>query len=276
MKNKNYTSEEIHSKLLEMAKDFHDLCEKNHIDYYVIGGTCLGAVRHKGFIPWDDDMDIGIPRKDYNRFVSLSKSAFPKKYELRFYKNTKESPMHYVKFIDNTTTLIEKEYKNYVEGVYIDVFPLDEYENSGAVESLLRKIVLFCNGLVLYHCSTQRKAGVKRIVQLFSKLMSVKVLHEIEEIIMRRTRNPKSKYLINYLGAWGEREIHLKETFGSPKKYEFENIWLYGPSDADRYLSTQYGDYMCLPPEKDRVFRHNYYYINLSLPYREFLKRNRK
>lgn len=81
----NYTSEELHLHLLNMAKVFHLVCEQNNLTYYMLGGTMLGAVRHQGFIPWDDDMDFGMPRDDYNKFVEIASKVLPSYYEIRYF-----------------------------------------------------------------------------------------------------------------------------------------------------------------------------------------------
>lgn len=272
----DYSLDEIHGRLLMMAKDFHNICVKNNIRYYIVGGTFLGAVRHHGFIPWDDDMDIGIPRKDYDRLVAISKSVFPSKYELKFYKTTKDSPIHYAKFIDSSTTLIEKEYKNYVEGLYIDIFPLDNYDNDSILDALTRKIVLICQGFISCHCTTNKKTGLKRIIQVVSSLINVRMLHEIQEHLIIRKRKYHTEHIINYLGAWGKREIQLKKTLGKPKLYKFEDTWLYGPSDYDKYLSSVYGEYMELPPKEKRKCTHQYYYVDFNKSYKEYQKENIK
>ena len=100
--------------LLNMMKSFHEVCQENNITYYMLGGTCLGAIRHSGFIPWDDDMDVGIPRKDYEKLCRIAKDILPSNLALRYYTNTANSPFHFVKLINTNTTLIENNYRNYV------------------------------------------------------------------------------------------------------------------------------------------------------------------
>ena len=113
----NIEAEVLHNRLLSMMKSFHNFCEDNNIRYYMIGGTALGAIRHKGFIPWDDDVDIGVPRPDYEKLLTLE-SQLPKGLEFLYYKNTSESPVHYVKLVDSNTTLIERFYLNLSLSIY--------------------------------------------------------------------------------------------------------------------------------------------------------------
>ena len=97
---------ELHARLLAMMKDFHKVCEENGIHYYIVG-----ARRHKGFIPWDDDLDVGVPRKDFERLARLE-SALPDYLEMRWYRNTERSPFQFIKLVDNRTTFIEQHYND--------------------------------------------------------------------------------------------------------------------------------------------------------------------
>ncbi|MDE6691253.1 MAG: LicD family protein, partial [Clostridia bacterium] len=122
---------EMQAKLRDMLKWFHGFCVENNIRYYALGGTMLGAIRHKGFIPWDDDIDVGLPREDYNKLISLS-SAIPQPYLLETPQSeAKEFVYAYSKIYNTETTLTEKGKKNIKRGIYLDVFPLDGLGNSG-------------------------------------------------------------------------------------------------------------------------------------------------
>lgn len=269
-------SEQLHNHLLEMVKQFHIFCIDNNLNYYILGGTCLGAKRHKGFIPWDDDIDVGMLRKDYEKFYALRKKL-PDNLELRFYKNTKGSPMHYIKLIDNTTTLIESRYPNYIEGLYIDVFPLDYASNGNTVKEEYRRWrkIWLLQGLIIYHCmSTSPKGLVKKMVFLFSKILKLSALHSRLELEM--TKKEDGEYYANFLGAWQKKEIISKDIFGIPTLYHFEDTQLFGPEKIDAYLRQLYDDYTVLPPIEKRVFKHDFLYLNLDLPYKEYLSSSRQ
>ena len=269
----NYSADEIHNRLLCMAKDFHQICVDNDLKYYMLGGTMLGAVRHKGFIPWDDDMDFGMPREDYDRFISISQQVLPDYYELKYYANTENSPMHYVKFIDNRTTLIEAAYENYLEGLYIDIFPLDGAGRWGVIDKIRAKRILIKQILIINHCTTRKKKGIKNILKKYAQKRSLNNLHTSIERLMTKRTLAESTRIANYLGAWASKEIMPKEVMGTPTLYTFENAEFYGSENADGYLSSLYGDYMQLPPKESQVFKHNYHYINFNLPYREYIIR---
>lgn len=256
---------ELHSRLLSMAKAFHTVCINNNINYYMLGGTMLGAIRHKGFIPWDDDMDFGIPRDDYNRFISLPKEAFPEQFELRYYANTPNSPMHYVKFVDNKTTLIENGYHDYKEGLYIDVFPLDGASCKSLTDKIWIKKILFLQYLIMNHCSTTKRKGLfKRLVKKFCEIQDLNRMHQKLEILMTQRNLSESELIANLLGAWGTKEMMPKEIMGMPKLYPFEDTYFFGSSDYDGYLKSLYGNYMTLPPIDKRIFKHNYYYLDFN------------
>lgn len=265
------TNEKIlHKRLLEMAKAFHHICIDNNLHYYMLGGTMLGAIRHKGFIPWDDDMDFGMPRDDYDRFISLSKRILPEYYELRFYKNADNSPMHYAKFIDNRTTLIESSYTNYVEGLYIDIFPLDGAGNGSIIDRIRSKRIFWKQRLIIYHCITRDMTGHRKILKKYAQMKKLNKLHASIESLMTSKKLSESTLIANYLGAWAEKEIMPKKVMGNPKLYTFEDTEFYGSENADAYLNSLYGDYMKLPPKDKQVFKHNYYYLDYNLPYREY------
>lgn len=263
----------LQDHLLSMLAKFHKFCEDNGLTYYIIGGTFLGAVRHKGFIPWDDDMDIGMPREDYEKMCNMLSDKLPSNLELRFYKNTEKSPFHFVKLVDSNTTLIERAYTDYVEGAYIDVFPLDgarDYKNN-IFERIRCKRIWFEKAMILYNSMTEsRPSLVKKILIMIAKSQELRKMHERIEKKITRYSFAESEYIANFYGAYMERDICPKKYFGTPKLYEFQGFKFYGPEDSDNYLKGVYGDYMKLPPLDQQILKHNYYYINLNLPFREY------
>ncbi len=267
--------ERLRGCLLSMVKEFHRVCVENNLVYYIAGGTLLGAYRHKGFIPWDDDMDIVMPRSDYDTFLKLSTSVLPNNLEVRNYTNTEKSPFHFIKLIDKNTTLIEKFYTDYVEGVYIDVFPLDGMGKNSYADKLKCRKIWKLHTMIIRHCSTDAGIStVDNIKNTISKAMSLKLLHRMVENEVQSIDYDASEYVINYFGAWGAKEIMPKVYFGTPKLVDFEDIQLFAPENVHDYLSSLYGDYMKLPPKEQQVLRHSYHYLDFDMPYSEYLKKN--
>lgn len=117
---------ELQAKLVNMLSWYHDFCEKHHLRYYIIAGTMLGAVRHGGFIPWDDDIDVGMPRRDYEKLRELCANQEKAQYMFEYpSKENKSYPFLWAKLFDTTTTIVEKQRDKVTRGIYIDVFPLD-------------------------------------------------------------------------------------------------------------------------------------------------------
>ncbi len=267
---------ELHDRLLTIAKFFHNFCVDNEIRYYMLGGTMLGAARHKGFIPWDDDMDFGIPREDYNRFINLIQSN-NSEYEVRFYINTDNSPMHYAKLIDRNTTLIENNYRNYIEGLYIDIFPLDAADIHSVCGKILAKRIAYKHALIMNHCTTSTKKGFMRsLFNAYAKKCNLKRAHESLERLMTKNSGKNLPFVANYLGAWGIKEIVPTAIIGNPTLYVFEDTEFYGVEDYDGYLTSLYGNYMALPPKEKRVFKHGFYYLDLFTPYRQYISNTEK
>ena len=263
--------EVIHEHLLKLMKDFHQMCVNNNITYYMIGGTCLGALRHHGFIPWDDDIDVGIPRDDYERLKTISLEEFPNDTEFRYYENTVNSPMHYIKFIDSSTTLIERKYENYVEGLYIDVFPLDFVPVDDGMRRKLLNRTMLLHAIIMNHYSTTPRTGLKRrlVHYIISKFNGQSMHNRLEK--MMTSNCFESTLVCNLLGAHGEKEVVPRKVFGKPVLYPFEDTMLYGPEDACSYLTCVYGDWQELPPKSEQIPRHDYLYLDLAQPYRQYL-----
>ena len=112
---------------LEMLKTFIKICKKHNFMYFLVGGTCLGSVRHGGFIPWDDDIDVGMPRSDYNKFIKIASEELPGNMFLQTFFTDEQYPCAFAKIRNNDTTFIEKGLRksNINHGIYIDIFPLD-------------------------------------------------------------------------------------------------------------------------------------------------------
>lgn len=267
----------LQSRLLTMMKWFHDFCVKNHIVYYMVGGTLLGAVRHQGFIPWDDDVDVGVPRKDYVKLLYLARQidrgTCPYIFESRQNGND-DFEYPFAKMYDTTTTLIENKRKCPKRGLYIDVFPLDGIGNS--LEDAIRNfkpIGRYLDLLAARSCAVRKgRSPLKNLsVRLFgllpsSILSSGKLIEKIDELCRERDFND-SVFVGNLVGNWRTKEIIPRSTFGRPTLYPFEDSEFYGAEDFDGYLTCLYKCWRQLPPPEKRKSHHDYIDIDLHHSY---------
>lgn len=264
---------ELQQRLLEMLKWFHTFCIDNNLRYYALGGTLLGAVRHNGFIPWDDDIDVGMPREDYNKLIELMKKE-NSRYILEAPLQNKDYVYGFCKIFDTTTTLIENNRYKTRRGIYIDIFPLDGAGDTkeeavsilhrqsrkrsfiwaqicpiNSKRSLFKNLIAACSRLIPPFIYGWRKATKQWIKDC--------ELRAYDENIM----------VCNMFGNWGEHEISEREWFGVPKLYKFENLAIFGPSDADKYLTAMYGDYLQLPPKEKQISHHDFIFMDLNKSY---------
>lgn len=243
----------IQEQELILLKECIKLFEDNNIEYFSLGGTLLGAVRHQGFIPWDDDIDLGIPRKYYDKLIKLLSDND----EVVLEKN-----------IINLNVLQYKKKENIQIGsesysVYIDLFPLDGVPNGKIARKVfLTKFLLY---RVLYKFSIVDKLNIvdrgfvgNLVVDLMKKskinkiLSSERIVEKLHKIAATYSFDD-SEFVGNILGRYREKEIVSKKIFGNSKLLKFEDIEIRSPEDYDGYLKHIYGDYMKLPKEEDRI-----------------------
>src|SRR5574344_689373 len=248
--------DECHQILLDVAKDFHKICVKNGIPYYMLGGTMLGAIRHKGFIPWDDDMDFGIPRVFFDDFLEVCKKQLDKKYKLNTEKNTNYLCSEIIK-ISDTRTIIESNWTaDGLEdciGINIDIFPLDNIKINSYNREIYRafRFIYQINGYKRYNL--ENRSFLKRIIA-----RCIKAIPCINDKNTSRISKQILKVMMigdsyaNLYGAWGIKEWIPKDVFGNPTLYTFENTQFYGVTNYDAYLKNLYNNYMELPHANKR------------------------
>ena len=262
----------IKEKLVNMLEMVHNLCDKNGIPYYIIGGTQLGAVRHKGFIPWDDDIDIGIPRPFYQKFINLCKKELKENYAIDQYKelkNGKKYYFYYSKVRDNSIKVKEDKYGkdgNY-SGIWIDVFAIDGIPSSKIkfIEFKLKRNILKtlrAFSQIDYIRKQNTRSKIQKVLISFAKITNIgnlinqeKLAKVIEKNMIKNDFN-KSTIAREIYGCYGDREFMKKDIFGKPTLYNFERLKVYGVEDYNEYLTHMYGDYMTPPPEEKRIPSH--------------------
>ena len=243
----------LHRMLLHIAEIFHEICVWHKIPYYMLGGTQLGAVRHKGFIPWDDDMDFGVPRVYFRQLVLSLESELPP-YIRVLTMNNAPICSDAIK-LEITDSRLEYKGKT-AFGVFIDIFPLDYTNTNTSLFSLnnlihwVIKINIYTYQLPYAESISGIRSVISKTLRLLNPIKKTVIPHWLERISMRHKDN-FSAYA-NHFGAWGLREVVDKRIFGTPRLYEFETTKLYGVEQANAYLSKLYGAYMQIPPEDKR------------------------
>ena len=256
---------DLQNYIWDIMKVILKFIEKEGTEYYMLGGTLLGAVRHKGFIPWDDDIDIGIPRGEYERFLSDIKRELPDYMAVRTYKNSRNHHYYFSRIVD-------KRYKvkrtgsevDRLEEVWVDIFPLDGMPNR-FIERQIHKAKLLASR-VMYHVATFDKVNLKRPNRPYYEKVLIRLikffhlgkrgnmyfwLNTIDRLL-RKYPYSKSDWCINFMGQYMFREMFPKEYYGKGRLYDFEECRMMGPENADAVLSQQYGDYMKFPKDADR------------------------
>jgi lipopolysaccharide cholinephosphotransferase len=243
--------------MVEILEEVDRICTKYGIEYYLSDGTLLGAIRHGGFIPWDDDLDISMLRKDYNKFLEVVEKELDKKYFLQTTKTDKYYDIEHVptKIRHNGSRFIEEDNKKYHQGVYIDIFPMDNVPNNNFKFKLQNKISSFI---------------MKSSMRMRVKEEKLPLKNELTHLLYRfvlfifkgKRREALNNWLIN-LGDKNSSEIvygidtcwdvtfHKKDIFPL-KRIKFENKYFLAPNNPEAILTKLYGDYMKLPPVEER------------------------
>ncbi|MBO5212800.1 MAG: LicD family protein [Clostridia bacterium] len=269
-----FSSPELKSKLLEMFKWFHDFCVKNNLKYYMLAGTMLGAARHEGFIPWDDDIDVGMPREDYEKLEQILVGKQDKYILETPNSDSKDFFYPISKLYDTTTTLIENTKCKIKRGIYIDIFPLDgmgstENESKQIYSKVKRK-----HNLLLTRTTGIRKGRsfLKNAAVVCARLIPGFILNKKKILknlsYISKTYNYDNSSLCGtFFGAYGFKEIINKDVIGKPTIYKFEGLDVYGVENANEYLTSVYGDWRKLPPKEKRVSHHDFIDCDLSKPF---------
>lgn len=266
---------------IDMLSEFIRICEKLHLRYYLIGGTLLGAIRHKGFIPWDDDIDIGMPREDYEIFIEKAAELLPDYLFLQNYKIDKYMIFPFAKIRNNNTTYVENRSKNshMHQGVWIDIFPLDYYErnkmrrmiNNVQVTLINLRIAEEENLEIRSNCSILHKI-IKHVCTKAIRLRYPKLQNAVKRIDDIYSSCRKGNIVVNNSGAYPGKEAIPLEWFGDGVFVEFEKMKLRAPVQYDKYLSHIYGDYMTLPPINKQKSVHDIEIIDLDNSYKKYFK----
>lgn len=247
---------------LEIMDEIHSLCAQNNVCYYIIGGTALGAVRHKGFIPWDLDIDIAMPRSSYDRFKKICNAELNGRYVYHDFQNTKDyNHPHALVCIKNS--VLKHKFCKYNPseenlGIYVDIFPLDNAPNKKEDQKkqakLLKRIKKQKKYKVGYlYDNSKYKRIVKGAIKKLLFWENIDGLNYKFDKVSRRYNSTDTNYLCSMASHFSyEKQCMPKEIYGEPQLVDFENRKFYAPQKIKEYLEIIYGDYMKLPPISER------------------------
>ena len=246
----------------DILMDVVRVCDENDIEYFLSSGTLLGAVRHGGFIPWDDDVDIEMPVKEYYRFLEIAQKCLGEKYFVQNYMTDPNYNFAYTRIRKNNTTFLDVYHQAYQihHGIWIDIFPVVSV-NPGFTLSLKRKWLSLCNFIQIQNSIDSHKEEFKNmlgpcglfIIRLFS-MLPIKTRQAIHRGMLKVVFDADPDKCTHMANVWGNiTSVYPKEVYiGEPQWIEFEGVPLKAPHDSIRYLEIKYGDYLTPPPVDQR------------------------
>lgn len=273
----------LKKELISTLKGFIVFCKQHNLRYYAAYGTALGTVRHKGLIPWDDDIDVFMPREDYNKFLLLRNTLKTSEYEIVDIEN-KGYYLFFAKWCKRNSTIIEKQGQPAL-GIYIDIFPLDYFDEEYC-KPLIRynelyrymwliyghgsrkySISEFCSIINLIFSRRFNRALTILLDNTIFKVLKLPSLFIIKKMMMYLEKAPKTSNYWRYSFISSENYYIPVEWFGEGKKMPFEDIEILMPVNYDAFLTRNYGDYMTPPPIDKRESHHARYFIDFNQRY---------
>lgn len=258
---------------LDLLNEFKKICEQNNIKYFLTGGTLIGAIRHNGFIPWDDDIDVGMLRNEYEKFLEIAPRYIDSNYELFDWNKDLNSPLPFLKLKIKGTHYKEfhSQDSKMNDSIFIDIFPYDNVPSSH-IKKILQAIKIFIyRKLLLIKCNfnlTEGKIGKKII---YAPIYLLSIFYDLNELKnkcikeMKKYNTHESNYIINHAGSYSyNRETINREWIENTIMHKFEKYEYMIPKMYNEFLTHVYGNYMKLPPQEQQTGRHRVKIIDLG------------
>ncbi len=266
--------EEVHAAEIKILEHFISFCTKNNLKYYLIYGSCLGAIRHDGFIPWDDDIDVGMPREDFEKFHKLYKNE-EEPFFLQTYETDPEYYQYYSKLRDSSTSFIEYDTidLDINKGIFIDIFPIEYSSKCNFLELLsLNKLYILqkCNILLKNPTHVlKNKLSIRIIKWVNRNIFKNSINNYIRKVAVKRTQK-KCKYYSIIALKISKKNLLPSFVFDMGIIKKFENLDACVPYDFDTYLKSIYGNYRKLPSTVERINKHKLAYFSNNKGYKEY------
>ena len=257
MNNEPVTLKEIQQTELKILVFFRDFCKENNLKYFITAGTLLGAVRHGGFIPWDDDVDAVMPREDYDRFVKLMRRNGAGEFIFQDGKTDKNYPIYCPKLREKSYIVREELFGQALEnnGCYIDILPLDGCPKDSRKANAFFDLNVFLTTALIKKVNPKYTVGYTkkkvRMVHAFTRWLPKGVIRLLRELLRRKNAN--GELLCTVDGAHGyPNEVYERQWFSDSVPMEFEGEIFSAPIGWDKLLKNMYGNYMEPPSEQER------------------------
>ena len=253
---------QLQNTMLEILQIVDRVCREHKIQYSLCSGTLLGAVRHKGFIPWDDDLDIRMTRENYDRFISIWNKLKAEGYSLQSKENTPDFPQSFVKIRKDNTAFIQYEWEKgaYNTGIFIDIFPLDRIPDN----KLKKALFLFRSYKYLIYTRENLHSEQNRLIIAFVSILMKVTTHNYRmryrEKYVEKLRKIDQNQSLKCFGVEQPSMFKVEFPPDIADEYvdlEFEGQQFMSFKKWDEFLSAMFGDYMKLPPEDERSWQHH-------------------
>lgn len=265
-----YSIRDLQLKSLGLLIALDKVCREHGLTYYMIAGTLLGAIRHQGFIPWDDDIDVGMPRKDYDILMEHASEWFEYPYSIVSLSTDSLYSRYFAKLEDCSTTIVERFHLERAGGLYMDIFPLDSLPDSALARFIHYRRFHRLNKKLYFAYRDPYKHGHglgPSLIAAYQKCLSKdKLRTRIAALASRYSNDTRcSLYTTHDDGL----KVFSYSMMGTPVEYSFEGHSFYGPKDYDSFLKIMYGDDYMLPPPAHIRVSHLFEYVDFDTPYHD-------